>query len=124
MTMTKNEIINLFATADALPYRSDMKKYKKGHIFDENKSVKWNAEEVDRRNEAYEEEIRKEAFREAERKLRNFLYEEYSTSKLSPYQIDKIYNYVYEEYHSYGLSEVFIHMDDLVELINEIIFVR
>lgn len=43
-----------------------LKKYRDNHVFDENKSVKWNREEVVRRNEEYRREV--EAHREDKQK--------------------------------------------------------
>ena len=35
-----------------------VQKYGKAHVFDENKSVKWNKEEVERRNKLHDEEVK------------------------------------------------------------------
>lgn len=41
------------------PYGSahSLKKYRDNHVFDENRSVKWNREEVERRNKEYQLEV-------------------------------------------------------------------
>lgn len=97
-------------------------KYKVGTIFDEEKSVKWNKEEVERLNKKHEDEV-KELNRE-----KNLLYvnlvnsiKKYiiSETKVSEARADKIYNYLYAEYHSYGLRECLCHLDDLLELFQE-----
>lgn len=128
--MTRTEITNLIEEAYNLPIRSKLPKFKEGHIFDEDKSVKWNREEVIRKNQEYEadtqkiKQVRKEAIDEAERKLQKFLIEEYEYFNLSSKQIQKLYNYAYEEYHSYGLSEILIHLDELVDLVSEVITLK
>lgn len=94
-------------------------KYKIGHVINEDKSVKWNREEVERLNKKHKDEV-KELNRQ-----KNLLYtnlvnsiEEYiiSETNVDKAKAEKIYNYLYMEYHSYGLRELLSHLDDLLEL--------
>lgn len=94
-------------------------KYKIGYVFDEDKSVKWNREEVERLNKLHEEEVKRlniqkdKMFLEWVDAVKLYIMEE---TKVEKNQANKIYNYLYIEYHSYGLTEVIIHLDDLLEL--------
>lgn len=95
------------------------RKYKIGTIFDEEKSVKWNREEVERKNFEFENAV-KQLNRE-----KNLLYTEL-ISMVSSYIIvetgvsveksEKIWNYLYSNYHAYGLAECLNHLDELLEL--------
>ena len=95
------------------------KKYKEGTIFDEDKSVKWNREEVAKRNLLYDDEVKNlnrqknQMYTELINLIKRYITQE---TKVSDKQATKIWNYVYEEYHSYGLTECINHLDDLLEL--------
>lgn len=95
------------------------KKYKEGTIFDEDKSVKWNREEVAKRNLLYNDEVKNlnrqknQMYTELINLIKRYITQE---TKVSDKQATKIWNYVYEEYHSYGLTECINHLDDLLEL--------
>lgn len=94
-------------------------KYKIGTIFDEEKSVKWNREEVERKNFEFENAV-KQLNHE-----KNLLYTElisminsYITVEtgVSVKKSEKIWNYLYSNYHAYGLAECLNHLDELLEL--------
>lgn len=77
------------------------KSYPLGYIFDEEKSVKWNREEVIRVNDEIREhnynlrEQRLEAIGEAENSILNYLKNEYST--ISRKKIEALYHHIYNE---------------------------
>ena len=51
--------IKAYSDAIKMPIRTSLKRYKEGYIFDEDRSVRWNKDEVVRRNiEADEDTIR------------------------------------------------------------------
>ena len=94
-------------------------KYKIGTVFDEDKSVKWNKEEVERLNKVYEAEVKKLNTQKNElminlvHSIKTYIIQETNVKKE---QADKIYDYLYSEYHSYGLRECISHLDDLLNL--------
>lgn len=114
-----DELIYLSNQYTDFSCRPSCKKYKEGTIFDEEKSVRWNREEVDRRNNLHQEEV-KRLNREKNQmyeKLVNLIYRYIiQETKVSKEKAIKIYNYLYEEYHSYGLTECINHLDDLLDL--------
>ncbi len=114
-----DELIYLSNQYTDFSCKPSYKKYKEGTIFDEEKSVRWNREEVDRRNNLHQEEV-KRLNREKNQmyeKLVNLIYQYIiQETKVSKERATKIYNYLYEEYHSYGLTECINHLDDLLDL--------
>lgn len=94
-------------------------KYKIGSVIDEEKSVRWNREEIERLNNIHIEEA--EELNRKKTLLRiNFenAVIDYiiSETKVSKDKAEKIYNYIYTEYHSYSIRECLYHLDDLLEL--------
>ena len=96
-----------------------LRKYRLGEVIDEDKSVKWNRDEVDRRNLAYDEELKKlntqknALFNEWKASVKTYIMEE---TKVKQAKADKIYNYLFMHYHDCGLVEVLDHLDELLEL--------
>ena len=97
---------------------------KEGDIIDEEKSVKWNREEVERRIQARDAETRRlrhlkaELVFEAEDKLLELLSEDTSLNKK---QIKLIWNYAYDEAHSGGYDGVLDKFDEIRELVEDVI---
>lgn len=95
------------------------RKYKIGEVFDDDKSVRWNREEVERRNKLHDEEVKRlnkqknKMFFEWVDAVKLYIMEE---TKVKKDKADEIYNYLYGKYHSYGLSEVLANMDELLDL--------
>ena len=95
------------------------KKYKNGTVLDEDKSVKWNREEVVKRNLLYDDEVKRlnrkknRMYTELVNLIQKYIIQETNVSDKTS---TKIWNYLYEEYHSYGLTECINHLDDLLEL--------
>jgi len=101
-----------------LPYPS-ITKFKEGHVFDENKSVKWNRETSERLT--MDAKKMKDAYNQDNNKLHNefrkdvidyiILY----TNK--PNQANAAFNYAYAEGHSSGYNTVLQIADDLVDIL-------
>lgn len=99
----------------------DMKTYSDWHVFDENKSVKWNREEVERHNREYKEEqerLNKE-HQELKQNTRNkiimYILENSFTIKKEE-QALRLWNYIY--FHpSYKPID---DLDNMIELIDDI----
>lgn len=114
-----DELIFLSNNYSDFSCKPTYKKYKEGTIFDEDKSVKQNREEVAKRNLLYDDEVKNlnrqknQMYTELINLIKRYITQE---TKASDKQATKIWNYVYEEYHSYGLTECINHLDDLLEL--------
>ena len=96
-----SEVIEKFEKAFNLPTTPKEHRYSENHIFDEDKSVKWNREEVVRRNEEIRNErntlqtTRYKSINEAEISIIEYLCESYPTINESV--VKKIYNKIYNE---------------------------
>lgn len=96
---------------------------REGTIIDEEKSVRWNREEVERRNKEMREKVEenRRQRREKERQQHDDIVRVYANdSGLSEEQIGKIYSYAYSKYHSSGMSEVINEMDELIDLVVDV----
>lgn len=101
----------------------DIKRLPDWHVFDENKSVKWNREAVAEYNKLANKQ-REEAIKLRAKKnsqfhmdICDYICHEYN---LSMRQAELIENYVYEEKHS-CMSDYFIAIDEIAELSKRIV---
>lgn len=108
-----------------IPYMSRPAKLKETHVVDEDKSVKWNREEIVRLNaenkekyEAYEKEHYAMGGKMVEAIVAAYA-SEYTNMSLS--QIRKVYSHAYSEGHSGGMYEVFNEMNSMMELVSDIL---
>lgn len=99
---------------------------KTGDIIDENQTVKWNREEVERRRAEYDAKVKdlntkKNQWRDS---LEKELYERMVIEldgKITTKGAAKIFAEAYEEGHSAGVSEVFIYLRRFLELFNDVL---
>ena len=123
MSITMEEILKLYEKANKMPYPSNISTYKEDYVFDEDKSVKWNREEVARRNAAYEEDTkryraaREAAYADAENATKMYIMERTGLSKK---KASILFDYAYEEYRSLSINEMLIMLDSLVDLYNKL----
>ena len=102
-----------------------VRKYSDNHIFDEDKSVKWNKEEVVRRNAELAAEMdayRKEQsakFREFENDVSEMLVTEYGIPNKAI--ADKIVSKACEEGHSSGRYEILNYAIDYADFVEDIL---
>lgn len=129
-------IMEMFRKADKLPKKPDPKKFKSysaTHIFDEDKSVKWNIQEAARRSEEFYKEYERlrNAYNGTIEKIEGYIIETISdyicnVINLIP-DADKayekaniIYRKAYETSHSYGYKEVLCTVEELVDFLESI----
>lgn len=117
--MDLDKLYDMAAEYNKFSCKPKERKYKIGEVFDDDKSVRWNREEVERRNKLHEEEA-KRLNTEKNRLLIEWIDAVYiyimQETKVKKEKAKDIYNYLYTEYHSYGLTEVLNHLDDLLYL--------
>lgn len=94
---------------------------KTGDIIDENQTVRWNREEVERRRAEYDAKVKdlntkKNQWRDT---LEKELYERMVldfNGKITTKGAARIFAQAYEDGHAHGISEVFIYLRRLMEL--------
>jgi hypothetical protein len=96
---------------------------KDNYIFDEEKSVKWNKEQVIKHNEQLK--IDKTAYRNDQQRLSNKLTDDVIAALMHEYNINenvarKVEGYVYTEYRS-CMSDYFSAFSDIMDFVIEII---
>lgn len=101
------------------------KKLKADTIIDEEKSVKWNREEVQRQNDLYKEELKDLNTKKNNRRdtLEKEVFEKIA-DEIKGVSVEKarhIWNYAYEDSHSYGVISVISTVQELIDLFNDVL---
>ena len=100
------------------------KKYAENHIFDEEKSVRWNKEEVIRQNEKIDDEIKRanDDYSKANDKFQAFLVNHvFETYGFTKEMIKVAWDKAYEQSHSYGFNEVVETFEEYLDFSLEMI---
>jgi len=97
-----------------------------GHVLDEDKSVKWNREQVELNNKKYQEEVARLNTLKNKRRdeIMGMIYEKISYEvghNLDRKKAEAIWNMAWERGHSYGISDVMGNLNDLIELAQKIL---
>lgn len=112
------EIISDFSAGaynSALPYPTG--KFRENHVFDEEQSIKWNKEEVVRRNNEYEQQ--RNEYRDDKNRLEKLLKDDMVYNlvydfDLNQEQAEYTYDIAYAEKHS-SMTDVFYYAVELAE---------
>lgn len=104
---------------NTMPSPYGLQRYSANHVFDEDKSVKWNKEQVVLKNK--ERTDKREEYRKESNKLENQLREDISNAIAEEYgfnkeQADIILGYAYEQHHSSGYYEVINSLGELCDV--------
>lgn len=117
--MTIEALYNMAEQYTNFSCKPKSNKYKVGTVLDEDMSVKWNREEVERLNKIYDDEVKElseqknELYINLRRATNAYIIQEINVDKK---KADKIFNYLCNEYYSYSFKEVLNHLDDLLDL--------
>lgn len=108
-----------------MPCKPNWERPKEGTIFDEDKSVKWNKEEVIRLREKYDTEVR-ELNTKKNKERDNIEKEIYRIIKseikgITIEDAEHIYQYAFSEKHAYGYNDVINFVEELIDLISPIV---
>lgn len=120
----------------SIPDKEKFAKYKEDHVFDEDKSVKWNREEVNRKNKEYKEEQNrlikehKDEWDSMKNTVISLIAEELKSilpgakaELIHPDNLKKkadlIFAKAWERSHSYGMHEVLVEVEELVDFIDD-----
>ena len=95
-----------------------------GYITDENKSVKWNKEQVERNKQIYNQKIQE--YRDEENRIYEMFVKDIEIeaslyTDLNKQQIDLLLNKAWEEGHSEGYLEVINIMEELLTLVTDVL---
>ena len=98
-----------------------IRKVRADHIFDEEKSVRWNREMVEKNNADYQAEVARLNTEKNKRRdaiLENIyrLIQEDVGHNLSRAKAQRLWAYAWELGHANGFSDVYYHLQDMVEL--------
>ena len=112
-----------FEQLNAMSCRPDFRKLPKGYITDEDKSVKWNREQIEKNNAAYDAKVielnqKKNAARED---LYERIYKEIQDElKCTRKTASLIWHHAYEEGHSNGAYGVYTKLEEMMDIIGDI----
>lgn len=112
-------VVQRFIEANELPTRSAKRKYVDSHVFDEEKSVRWNREQVAINNAEADEQSRqmverkRAAIQTAEDNIIKYLQQE---TGVDPTILRKLYNYIKVEIFDDGFHYTDKHIDTVEEI--------
>lgn len=110
---------------DNMPCRPYWARPKETDVIDENKSVKWNREEVIKLQEKYDSEARELNAAKSER--RDEIYKEaykiirQDVKGITIEDARRIFQYAYSEWWHCGYDEMFKNLEELIALISSIV---
>ena len=106
--------------------RPTQKRVKPDYIFDEEKSVKWNREQVEKHNASVDEEVKR--LNTEKNKMRDTLYQEIYDhiisdleGKTSKSGAIALFDYAYQEGEEYGVFSVFLKLKELIKLAQKVL---
>lgn len=98
-----------------------IRKVRADHIFDEEKSVRWNRKMVEKNNADYQAEVAR--LSTAKNKRRDAILEDIYRliqedvgHDLSRVKAQRLWAYAWEQCHAYGFPDVYYHLRGVVEL--------
>ena len=94
--------------------------YEEGHVFDENKSVKWNKEEVIRKNEQLKKEFKNAKVENFKNDVIEYILNNYEISN-NRNIANMVYNMAYEFGHSSGNREILNETIDFASFAEDIV---
>ena len=122
-----SEVITNYEKATDMPTRPKERTYSANHIFDEEQSVKWNREEVIRRNEQIKNDreslqtARFKAIMDAEEDIVSYLADSYSLISREKVRklFDKIHSKFYRDYFNCTIEYVIDMCEEYLEIFSE-----
>ena len=121
--MEREEVLNKYKAVISHSTIPGFKKYKEGYIFDEDKSVRWNKNEVILRNKEYEDEanrLQKEhrlLVKEADDAAIQYLLE-YSSTVKNIDAMSCLLGFAFGQMHSEGYESVLNFAEELIDLVD------
>ena len=123
---TWDQIQDDFDRMNAMSCKPSFNKLKTGTVIDEEKSVKWNREQVELNNQKYQEEVKR--LNTIKNKARDEVYEsiyeriaEDVGHGITKQSAIKIWNYAFEYGHAFGFNDIKIALFNVIDLIKDIL---
>ena len=131
-----NKLNDLYKNAYSISCKPDPNKfprYKEGAVIDEDKSVKWNKEEIVKRNKAYQDEvarlnkIRNNAIFEIDKLIKCLIIDDlkfFIPDKSNDWYENAakhIFQNAYDRGHSYGMYDVICYINDNIDFVTKIV---
>nr|DAT58976.1 MAG TPA: hypothetical protein [Caudoviricetes sp.] len=119
-----SDILTSWDIMNSMRCSPDYPELAEGTVIDEEKSVRWNKEEVERRNALRVQEIID--LKNEKDSVKNSLEEEIVCKFAKEYSVHiesvkKIYSYAFLQDHAYGIRDVINTTESLIELFKDII---
>lgn len=100
----------------------NMHKVPDGQVFDADKSVRWNREQVLRNNEKYYDEVKRLTLEKnlEQEKVLSYVYEKIQEDVgygVSREKAKIIWNFAYGETREYGIGQTIMYLEDLIGLL-------
>ena len=124
IALTWNKAWKNLDNAYNMSCKPDTKRVPKGYVFDADKSVRWNAEQVEKHNEAIFKDVadkqheRSAAINKATEDLVSLIIE-YFDGKINEQQAHIIWNLAYDNGHSGGAYEINAHLQELLPVFSD-----
>lgn len=123
--MSIESLIEQYKSAMSAPTLSKLKRLPLNYITDEEKSVRWNKEQVEKANKAYKEDIERiinkqsEALRLAREAYVDYIVDYFSTGNrpISRKGAERLFSYV-EQYSDKDAYQFDAYIDDFYEIYN------
>lgn len=126
-TMDWDDIQREFDRVNAMSCKPvGMQKYKAGHIFDENMSVKWNRDKLAEENKKFQDEVarlntlKNKGFLAVHELVYQKIQEDIGHN-LPRAAAEKIFSYAYKSRYVHGFHDARCELERLVELVSEIL---
>ena len=105
---------------------ANIRKYKANEIIDEEKSVRWNREEIERRNAIYDKEVANLNTKRniARDDMYNMIYAYIiaeTNCKCNENKAKIIWDYVYRENRHDGIDQIFEALEETLEFVNALL---
>lgn len=122
--MSWEEIQNEFDSISRMSCRpAELSKVPSNHIFDRDKSVNWNEEQVKRNNQQYYDEVARlnTEKNKARDNVLELIYDkiQYEVGhRISRKKAQAIWDYAYEKGHTFGFTSIQSELSDIIDLID------
>ena len=108
-----------------VPNPYEFKRYQKGYVFDENKSVKWNRESVEKANDDYDKEVARLNTEKNKARDKNYkeiyaLIQSKISKKIDSKKAELIWKHVFNSYRGEKIEVKIRELEEIIKLFNDV----